>query len=129
MYDISQYEPVTKNGGIFTEYVNTFLKIKQEASSWPEWCKTKEDQQMYINNYYEKEGTWLTAEHIKKNLSSSLMPISPCLWTPEKFDHSCVLLLQYSFANVLNCQNLLAISMVTDRAGRYFSVSIIFTFR
>jgi hypothetical protein len=51
-----KYDPVTKNGGIFTEYVNTFLKIKQEASSWPEWCKTKEDQQMYINNYYEKRG-------------------------------------------------------------------------
>jgi hypothetical protein len=65
--EISQYDPVTKNGGIFTEYVNTFLKIKQGASSWLEWCKTKEDQQMYINNYYEKEGTWLTAEHIKKN--------------------------------------------------------------
>ena len=65
--EISQYDAVTYNGEIFTEYVNTFLKIKQEASSWPEWCKTKEDQQMYINNYYEKEGTWLTAEHIKKN--------------------------------------------------------------
>jgi hypothetical protein len=45
---------------------------QQEASSWPEWCKTKEDQQMYINNYYEKEGTWLTAEHIKKNLKCSV---------------------------------------------------------
>lgn len=65
--EISQYDPVTKDGGIVTEYVNTFLKIKQEASDWPKWCKIEEDQQMYINNYYEKEGIWLTAEHIKKN--------------------------------------------------------------
>jgi hypothetical protein len=26
----SQYDPITKEGGLFTEYVNTFLKIKQE---------------------------------------------------------------------------------------------------
>ena len=64
--EISLFDPVTKNGGIFTEYVNTFLRIKQEASDWPEWCKTEENQQMYINNYYEKVDSWLTAEHIKK---------------------------------------------------------------
>jgi len=23
--------------GLFTEYVNTFLKLKQQASSWPSW--------------------------------------------------------------------------------------------
>ena len=28
---ISQYDPNTKTGGLFTEYVNTFLKLKQEA--------------------------------------------------------------------------------------------------
>ncbi|WAR10238.1 hypothetical protein MAR_035314 [Mya arenaria] len=29
---ISQYDAETKTGGLFTQYVNTFLKIKQEAS-------------------------------------------------------------------------------------------------
>ncbi len=29
---IEQYNEETKNGGLFTDYVNTFLKIKQENS-------------------------------------------------------------------------------------------------
>ena len=45
--DISQYDPETRRGCVFTEYVNTFLKLKQEASGWPEWCQSKEDRQKY----------------------------------------------------------------------------------
>jgi hypothetical protein len=29
---VEQYDPRSKTGGIFTEYINTFLKMKQEAS-------------------------------------------------------------------------------------------------
>ena len=29
------YNPVTKQGGLFTVYINTFLKIKQQASGYP----------------------------------------------------------------------------------------------
>lgn len=65
--EISQYDPVNKEGGIFTEYVNTFLKIKQEASGWPKWCKTEDDRKKYINDYYEREGIWLDAENIMSN--------------------------------------------------------------
>ena len=36
-----KYDSKTKTGGIFTDYVNTFLKIKQEASGWPEWCQSE----------------------------------------------------------------------------------------
>jgi len=36
--NISQYNTDTKTGGIFTDYVNTFLKVKQQASGWPDWC-------------------------------------------------------------------------------------------
>ncbi|VDH90149.1 Hypothetical predicted protein [Mytilus galloprovincialis] len=39
--NVSQYDPLLRQGGVFTEYVNTFLKIKQEASGWPDcfWGK------------------------------------------------------------------------------------------
>jgi hypothetical protein len=30
--ETEQYDPKTKTGGLFTDYVNTFLKMKQEAS-------------------------------------------------------------------------------------------------
>ena len=36
--NISQYDPESKSGGIFTEYVNNFLKMKQETSGWPSSC-------------------------------------------------------------------------------------------
>ena len=39
----TQYDPATGKGGLFAEYVNTFLKIKQEVSGWPAWCKTPQD--------------------------------------------------------------------------------------
>ena len=38
--NISNYEPTTMTGGLFTEYVNTFQKLKQEASGCPQWAGT-----------------------------------------------------------------------------------------
>lgn len=42
---MSLYDQDSKSGGIVTEYVNIFLRIKHEASGWPEWCKTEDDKQ------------------------------------------------------------------------------------
>ena len=52
---------------LFKEYVNTFLKIKQEASGYPEWCVTEEQKQEYIDDYYENEGIHLDPQKIKYN--------------------------------------------------------------
>ncbi|XP_052761746.1 uncharacterized protein LOC128204370 [Mya arenaria] len=65
--EVSQYDPETKQGGLFTEYVNTFLKIKQEASGWPDWCVNEETKQRYIKEYYEKGGILLEYCKIVKN--------------------------------------------------------------
>jgi hypothetical protein len=54
--ETEQYDPKTKTRGLFTDYVNTFLKMKQEASGWPEWCQSKNDKWGYIRDYHEKEG-------------------------------------------------------------------------
>ena len=40
---IEQYNEETKSRGLFTEYVNIFLKIKQENSGYPCWCQSKSD--------------------------------------------------------------------------------------
>jgi hypothetical protein len=53
--ETEQYDPKTKTGGLFTDYVNTFLKMKQEASVWPEWCQSENDKWSYIRDYHEKE--------------------------------------------------------------------------
>jgi hypothetical protein len=40
---IEHYNEDTKTGGLFTDYVNTFLKIKQENSGYPSWCQSESD--------------------------------------------------------------------------------------
>ena len=52
---------------LFKEYVNTFLKVKQEASGYPSDCVTDEQKQRYINDYYEHEGIRLDPEKIEYN--------------------------------------------------------------
>ena len=64
---VSQYDTVTKTGGLFTDYVNTFLKLKQEASGWPTWCQSEDQKQDYIQSYFEKEGIVLDYNNISKN--------------------------------------------------------------
>ena len=47
----SKYNKDTKSGGLFTEYIDMFLKLKQEASGYPEECVTENDKNEYTKNY------------------------------------------------------------------------------
>lgn len=63
-----QYNSETQTGGLFTEYINTFLKVKQEASGYPEEivdCQVLKDQ--YIQEYQNHEGISLDKTKIVKN--------------------------------------------------------------
>ncbi|XP_069107303.1 uncharacterized protein [Argopecten irradians] len=61
------YDSTTGTDGLFTNYINTFLKIKQEASGWPTWCKTDTDKDEYIRQYEEREDILLDRDNIKQN--------------------------------------------------------------
>ena len=63
----TQYEPITREGGLFALFVNTFLKMKQESSGWPEWCDTEEKKRQYIAAYEHNEGIKLHYYAIEKN--------------------------------------------------------------
>jgi hypothetical protein len=52
---------------LFTSYIDTFLKIKQEASGFPDQCKTPEQQHQYINDILKREGIMMNPADIKKN--------------------------------------------------------------
>ena len=65
--ETTQYDPETQKGGLFAEYINTFLKLKQEASGWPEGVVTDEQKDQYIKDYFENEGIQLDKENIKHN--------------------------------------------------------------
>ena len=53
--------------GLFRDYVNTWLTLKQQAAGWPPWCVTEQKKQQYISEYREREGIDLDYNSIKKN--------------------------------------------------------------
>ena len=46
---------------LFKDYINTFLKIKREASGWPSHCTTEEAKQQYIPDYYVHD--WIRLDY------------------------------------------------------------------
>lgn len=83
---------------LFSGYVNTFLKIKQEASGWPSWVGDSPIKRLqYIHDYHQHEGILLDSNNIEKNPGkrslAKLMLNSP---TSINWRHS---LLQQNFIN------------------------------
>jgi len=80
VYEIWHY-PKTSNT-LFSKYVRTYLQLKQEASGWPSWCQTPEDQQRYLDDYERYEGIRLRPTHIRVNpgLRSLAKLILNSLW-------------------------------------------------
>ncbi|CAB3374456.1 Hypothetical predicted protein [Cloeon dipterum] len=72
IYEIWHYEKTTKykkdeGEGLFTSFVNAFLKLKQEASGWPENKMSNEDKKKYIESYAVEENIDLDESKIEKN--------------------------------------------------------------
>lgn len=65
--ETTEYDVRAGSGGLFGEYINLFLKIKQEASGWPEWVQNEEDAIKYIAKYSLREGIQLDRDNIAKN--------------------------------------------------------------
>ncbi|XP_053380065.1 uncharacterized protein LOC128548714 [Mercenaria mercenaria] len=65
--ETTQYDPKTSESGLFANYINTFLKFKQEASGSPDWIQNEQDMKNYITQYMEKEGVSLDRSNIRKN--------------------------------------------------------------
>ena len=67
IHEVWHFATVQRKTGLFKDYVNTWLKVKQEASGWPTWCQTLEDKREYIINYQEREEIRLDIASIQKN--------------------------------------------------------------
>lgn len=65
--ETTQYDKETNTGGLFTEYVQMFLKLKQESSGFPKECVTEQQKREYIRLYQENEGILLDYDNIKEN--------------------------------------------------------------
>ena len=53
--------------GVFKDYINIFLKMKQQAAGWPSEDMTAEEKQEYLDDYKRNEGIALDPEAIEKN--------------------------------------------------------------
>jgi len=43
--------------GLFADYVNTWLKIKQESAGYPSWATSPEQKQQYVQDYSQKKAS------------------------------------------------------------------------
>jgi hypothetical protein len=66
-YDVTCLDKDSNSGGLFSEYVNMFLKLKQESSGYPFWVQSEEDKDRYIEDYRRVEGIALDKASISKN--------------------------------------------------------------
>ena len=67
IHEVWHFPPHQQQEGLFRDYVNTWLKLKQEAAGWPRWCDTEAKKQQYLTQYKEKEAIDLDYGSIQKN--------------------------------------------------------------
>lgn len=67
---------------LFKAYIDTFLKIKQEASGFPLDCESKKQKQAHIHDIYQREGIKLDLLEVEKNPVKRIIAklFLNCLW-------------------------------------------------
>ena len=55
-HTVTKYDPITCDGGLFAQYMNTFMKIKMEASGYPSHCDTDQEKTSPLNVYESTKG-------------------------------------------------------------------------
>ena len=63
IHEVWHFPPEQRRTGLFANYVNTWLKLKQESAGW----QTVEQKRHYILRYQEREGIRLDIASIAKN--------------------------------------------------------------
>lgn len=61
------YHLYTWSCDLFRGFMNTFFKVKEEASGWPPDCDTLEKQAAYVEEVFAREGVRLDPEAVKYN--------------------------------------------------------------
>jgi len=66
-YQITKCSRETAEGGLFVDYINTFLKLKAEATGYPSWVRSPEDEERYIHFFRDCEGIELDKASLTYN--------------------------------------------------------------
>ena len=66
-YCITCFDKDNNSRGLFAEYVDMTLKLKEESSSFPSLVQSEDDKDRYIEDYLRAEGNALDKSSISKN--------------------------------------------------------------
>jgi len=66
-YSVTQCDSRTCESGTFVDYINAFRKLKAEVSECPNWVRSPEDDERYIESFCGREGVQLDRNAIKPN--------------------------------------------------------------
>ena len=67
IHEVWHFPEHQRRTGLFKNYIDTWLKVKQESSGWPSWCTNNEKKREYIIKYEDREGIRLDISQIAKN--------------------------------------------------------------
>ena len=82
VYEVHHWRYWAHQGGhgmeapLFAGYINAFIKMKLEASGWPEQCKSAEDKQRFLAQCREQDGIELDPVELDKGLNPALRQIA-----------------------------------------------------
>jgi hypothetical protein len=62
-----KYDGKDPTTGLFTQYIDCFLKLKLESSGWPGWVKTEADRDAFLQECLDREGVLLDRTKMVKN--------------------------------------------------------------
>ena len=65
LHEVWHFWEEDRRVGLFADYMNTRLKIKQESAGWPDDCNTPDQKAAYVQAYQEREG--IVLEKVAKN--------------------------------------------------------------
>jgi hypothetical protein len=66
-YEVTKYDPHTREAGLFADYINTSLKRKAEARGYPAWVRNPEDEERYVATFNAREGVLMDRVAIRPN--------------------------------------------------------------
>ena len=72
-YQVIQYKPEIGEGGLFIDYINKILKLKAEASVYPGWVHSPEDEDRYVESFWQSEGIRLEKEANRYNAAKRVL--------------------------------------------------------
>jgi len=72
-YNVTRYDPETRECGLFAGYINTLLKLKAEAIGYTVWVRSPSEEERCIESFWKCEGIRLGRESIKLNAAKRVL--------------------------------------------------------